>query len=263
MLLTTALLATTPKAMAKKAGAEGGAIVRGTKLVKKAIEAGRAEALAAPEPVAAGLLKKLTLPNGEGISSSLKELLKVDASWLGIDFDEDEGDIEAVTFEEAVEDFFGEDARLFAEASELFDGDCVVLGGEGETLRVLYVGEADESGEYAVITASKEAEPWVQLAPFDVWLAQALGALPAGEKPGAVPANYEDTVKELADANSDGRAGFSPTPGEAREGDEDEDEDEDEEDDDEDGEDDEGEGDAEGEDEESAADDESLDKDED
>lgn len=221
--------------MSNKIDAKGGAALRGTKLIKKAIEKGREEALADPEPVAAALLKKLVLPNGESISPSMKELLKVDASWLGMEFDEDEGEIESVTLEEAVEDFFGEDApSLFGEACELFDGDCVVIGSEADALRVLYVGEADESGEYAVLTVSKLPEPWVQLAPFDVWVAQELGALPAGSPRGAVPSDYEAAAKELADATGDGRVGFSPTAGEASEPDE---EDEDEEDEDEDDED--------------------------
>lgn len=227
--------------MAKKSDADGGAILRGTKLIKKAIEKGRAEALAAPEPVAAAVLKKLTLPNGESISPAMKELLKVDALWLGMEFDEDEGDIEGVTFEEAVEDNFGEDApELFAEACELFDGDCVLIGGASDALRMLYVGEADESGEYAVLTVSKEPKPWVELAPFDVWVAQELGALPAGTPAGAVPPGYEAAAKQLAEATSDGRVGFSPTAGERSE--DEDDEDEEDEDDENDDDDDEGDG---------------------
>jgi hypothetical protein len=216
--------------MANKSETKAGALLRGTKLIKKAIEKGREEALAEPEPVASAVLKKLALPNGEPVSPSMKELLKVDALWLGMEFDEDEGDIESVTLEEAVEDFFGEDApALFAEACELFDGDCVVIGGAAEALRVLYVGEADESGEYAVLTVAKTPEPWVALAPFDVWVGQELGALPAGSPQGAVPPDYEDAAKELAEATGDGRTGFAPTAGEPREGDdEEEDEDEDE-----------------------------------
>lgn len=217
--------------MAKKSGAEGGALLRGPKLIKKAIEKGREEALAEPEPVAPAVLKKLALPNGESVSPSMKELLKVDALWLGMEFDEDEGDIESVSLEEAVEDFFGEDApALFEEACELFDGDCVLIGGASEALRVLYVGEADESGEYAVLTVAKSPEPWVQLAPFDVWVAQELGALPVGSPSGAVPPGYEAAAKELAEATGDGRVGFSPTSGEPRERDEEEDEDEEDED---------------------------------
>jgi hypothetical protein len=216
--------------MAKPSETKGGVFLRGTKLIKKAIEKGREEALAEPEPVASAVLKKLVLPNGESVSPAMKELLKVDALWLGMEFDEDEGDIESVSFEEAVEDFFGEDApALFGEACELFDGDCVLIGGASEALRVLYAGEADESGEYAVLTIAKSPEPWVEIAPFDVWVAQELGALPAGAKLGAVPPGYEQASKELADLIGDGRVGFAPTPGEAREKDDEEDDEEDEE----------------------------------
>jgi hypothetical protein len=222
--------------MTKKSEAGAGALLRGPKLIKKAIEKGREEALSAPEPVAAAVLKKLTLPNGESISPSMKELLKVDALWLGMDFDEDEGDIEAVTLEEAVEDNFGEDApALFREACDLFDGDCVLIGGASETLRVLYIGEADESGEYAVLTLSKEPEPWVELVPFDVWVGQELGALPAGARAGAAPSGYEAAAKELAEATGDGRVGFAPTAGERSDEGEDDDDEDDDDDDDEDG----------------------------
>jgi hypothetical protein len=220
--------------MAKKSDSKDGVLLRGTKLIKQAIERGREEALAEPEPVAAAVLKKLTLPNGESISPSMKELLKVDALWLGMEFDEEEGDIESVTFEEAVEDFFGEDASaLFGEACELFDGDCVLIGGAAEALRVLYVGEADESGEYAVLTVAKAPQPWVELAPFDVWVGQELGALPEGSPVGAVPPGYEAAAKELAEATGDGRVGFSPTAGEPRERDEEEEEDDEDDEDDE------------------------------
>lgn len=224
--------------MAKPSETKGGAFLRGTKLIKKAIEKGREEALAEPEPVASAVLKKLVLPNGESVSPAMKELLKVDALWLGMEFDEDEGDIESVSFEEAVEDFFGEDApALFGEACELFDSDVVVIGGASDQLRLLYASEADETGEYAVLTVAKSPEPWVEIAPFDVWVAQELGALPAGERPGAVPPGYEEAAKEQAGIIGDGRVGFSPTPGEARERDDEEDED-DEDDEDEDGDDD-------------------------
>jgi hypothetical protein len=236
--LTFAPAALTHAAMTKKSVAEAGPSLRGPKLIKKAIEKGREDALSAPEPVAPVLLKKLTLPNGEAISPAMKELLKVDALWLGMDFDDEEGDIEAVTLEEAVEDFFGEDGPAqFGEACELFDADCIVIGGASEALRVLYVGEADGSGEYAVLTLSNAPEPWVALCPFDVWVAQELGVLAEGSPAGTAPAAYEAAAKELADATSDGRPGFASTA-RARDESEKDDEDEDDDDDDEDEEDD-------------------------
>lgn len=222
--------------MAKKATGGAAATLRGPKLIKKAIEAGRAEALSDPEPVAGVVLKKMTLPNGEPISAAMKELLKVDSLWLGIDFDDEEGDIESVTLEDLIEDEFGKEAlTTFGEALDLFGGDCIALGGASESLRFLYVGEPDESGEYAVITATKDPA-WIGgFVPFDVWVAQELGVLEAGATTGAAPAGFEEAAQALATLNGDGRLGFEPKPGERAEaGSEDEDEDEDEDDDDED-----------------------------
>jgi hypothetical protein len=215
--------------MAKKTAGDAGVALRGVKLVKKAIEAGRSEALASPEPVAAVVLKKLVLPNGEPISNGMKELLKVDALWLGLEFDEDEGEIEAVSFEDLVEDNYGEDAlTLFAEASELFAGDCIAVGGASDSVRFLYIGEADESGEYPVITMRKDPEPWVGgFVPFDVWVAQELGALKAGSEPGAVAPGYEEAAKAQAETNGDGRLGFTPVAGEQDDDDADDDDDDD------------------------------------
>ena len=211
--------------MAKKSGDAAG--LRGAKLIKKAIEAGKAEAFASPEPVAPVVLKRLVLPNGESISPSMKELLKVDSLWLGIEFDEDEGDIEAVSFEDLIEDNFGKGSlHLFAEASELFDGDCIPVGGASDSVRFLYIGEADETGEYAVITARKDPQPWVGgFIPFDVWVAQEVGAVEAPAQAGTASPQYEEAAKALADANGDGRLGFTPVAGEASD-EEDEDEDE-------------------------------------
>jgi hypothetical protein len=224
------------RCMAKKAE---GALLRGAKLIKKAIDVGRQEALAEPEPVAAAVLKKMTLPNGEPISAAMKELLKVDALWLGMEFDDEEGDIEAVTLDELIEDQFGKSAvPLFEEAIEMLAGDCIALGGASESVRFLYVGEADETGEYPVITLVKEPKPWVGgFLPFDVWVAQELGLLEApSATPGAVPQAYVSAAEALATANGDGRIGFEPKAGEA-----DPDEDEDDEDDDGDDEDSDGE----------------------
>jgi hypothetical protein len=209
----------------KKNDASGPA--RGARLVKKAIEAGKAAALSSPEALPAGILKKLTLPNGEPISPSMKELLKFDATWLGIEFDEDEGDIEAASLEELVEDEFGDDAvGQFAEAYEVLGGDCVRLGADAEGLSFLYVGEADETGEYAVVTATAEPKAWVGgFVPFDVWVAQKLGALEAPRAPGAVPPEYEPFVKALAEANGDGRTGFEPKAGDVARDDDEGDED--------------------------------------
>src|SRR4051812_30486 len=101
------------------------AVLRGAKLIKKAIETAKSTGtIAAPEPIT--VAKKLKLPNGEPISPGMKELLSFDGSWLGIEYDEDENEIEGMSLDEVIEEHFGEDAvAAFAEASELLSEDCV------------------------------------------------------------------------------------------------------------------------------------------
>jgi hypothetical protein len=101
-----------------------------------------------------------------------------------------------------------------------------VVGGAADSVRFLYIGEPDEAGEYPVLSVRKEPAPWVGgFVPFDVWLAQELGALPAGEP--LAPA-YDEAIKALAESNGDGRVGFTPEAGEASDEDEDEEDDDEE-----------------------------------
>ena len=128
---------------------------RGAKLMKKAIEAAKAPGvLGSPEPVEpASLVRKLKLPNGEPISPAMKELLAVDGAWLGIAYDDEEAEIEGASLEEVVEEHFGEEAvPAFAEAYELLGDDCVLFTTELDRPACLYVGEADEAGEYPVLS---------------------------------------------------------------------------------------------------------------
>jgi hypothetical protein len=209
--------------------------VRGNKLVKKAIEAATARGIiGSPDPVPASLLRKLKLPNGESLSPALKELLGFDGSWIGIDYDEDEAEVEGTSLEDIVEEAFGEDAvAAFGEAYELFSEDCVAFGAELSRPACLYVGAPNEGNEYAVLLLSWEdgVAKIGGFVPFDVWVAQELGALERGKAIGDVPPEYAALPQELADANGDGRLVFTPKAGEARDGDEEEDEDDDEEDD--------------------------------
>jgi hypothetical protein len=205
--------------------------LRGNKLVKKALDVAVARgAMAAPEPVPASLVRKLKLPNGESLSPALKELLAFDGAWLGIDYDEDEAEVEGTSLEDIVEEAFGEEAvAAFGEAYEILSEDCVAFGGELSRPSCLYVGTASEAKEYAVISLSWEGgvAKVGGFVPFDVWLAQELGALERGKDIGEVPAEYAGLTQELADANGDGRVVFTPEAGEAGD-DDDEDEDEDE-----------------------------------
>lgn len=210
-----------------------GAAARGAALAKRAIAAGKEKGriAAEAEPVPAGVLKKLRLPNDEKISPAMKEVLAADSSWLGLSFDEDEPEFDAMSLEDIVEQEFDEDAvSLFGEAYEMLGDECILLGGEGSSRDVLYVGTPDDSGEYPVITLHLGDAPWVGgFLPFDVWAAVKLGALDAGEGRAAAPAGYEAAAQALAQENGDGRVVFEPKAGEGGDDDDDDDEEDDEE----------------------------------
>ncbi|WP_394847057.1 hypothetical protein LZC95_06260 [Pendulispora brunnea] len=214
-------------------------LARGAALIKKSIEAAKASgAIDSPEAVPAGVLKKLRLPNDEKISPAMKELLSFDATWIGWSFDDEEPEFEPMSLEEFVEEELGEEAAAsFGEAAELLGEDCIPLPSDGEAHSFLYIGSADERGEYPVITleAGGKVSGFV---PFDVWVAQRLGALEKGELPEA----YKAVCQALAEENADGRVNFVSEARDAADRDDDdegEDEDEDEEGDDEDEDDDE------------------------
>ncbi|HQY62578.1 MAG: hypothetical protein IPF92_07045 [Myxococcales bacterium] len=194
------------------------AAVRGAKLVKKALAAAAAvDFLASPEPMAASLAKKMVLPNGEPLSAGMRALLVVDTDWLGVDFDDEEGEMSGMSLEEAVEEAFGEEAvAAFAEAYDLLPEEVVYFDGDVSRPACLYCGVADDEGEYPVIQMSWEdgVAKIGGFVPFDVWVAQELGALPRGAELGDVPAEYAALPGASAKANADGRAVFTPIAGE-------------------------------------------------
>jgi CheY-like chemotaxis protein len=204
---------------------------RGKQLVKKALEVALARGvIPSPEPLSPSLVRKLKLPNGEPLSPAMKELLTADGSWIGLDYDEDEGEIEGTLLEDVIEEAFGEEAvPAFGEATELLSEDCVAFGAELSRPACLYVGATNDAGEYPVIQLRWEdgvAEVG-GFVPFDVWLAQELGAVERGKALGDVPPEYAELGKELADSNGDGRVVFVSKAGEvSAEDDEDDEEDE-------------------------------------
>jgi hypothetical protein len=213
------------------ANKKDGAALRGAKLLKKAIEAAKATGvLGTPEPVEPGsLVRKLRLPNGEPMSPAMKELLGVDAAWLGIAYDDEEAEIEGASLEEVVEEHFGEEAvAAFAEAYEMLGDDCVLFTADLERPACLYVGEPDDEGEYPVL-----AMTWQDgvariggFVPFDVWAAQELGGLERGKDLGDVPEAYASLPQAAATANGDGRVVFTPAAGAAEKEDEDDEDEE-------------------------------------
>src|SRR5438046_452935 len=101
--------------------------LRGAKLLKKAL-ASAATIIPNPEPLPGSLAKKLVLPNGEKLSPGMKELLAFDGGWLGIEYDDEEGEVEGTSLEDILEEEFGEEAvPAFGEATEMFAEDCVAF----------------------------------------------------------------------------------------------------------------------------------------
>lgn len=209
--------------------------LRGAKLVKKALVAANASGMiSSPEPLPGSLARKMKLPNGESISPGMKELLATDAEWIGIDYDDEEAEIESLSLEDVVEEVFGEEAvPAFGEAYEMLSEDVVYFGGEVSRPACLYVGTPDDVGEYPVLLLSWDngIAKIGGFVPFDVWAAQELGGLERGKEIGDVPGEYQPLVQAMADSNGDGRILFVPKAGEApataRDDDDDDDDDHD------------------------------------
>ncbi|HMA97280.1 MAG TPA: hypothetical protein VKP30_31560 [Polyangiaceae bacterium] len=186
-------------------------VLRGTALIKKAIEAAKSNGVIdSPEPVPAAALKKLRLPNDEKISPAMKEMLTFDASWLGWEIDEEEPEFEPLSLDELIEQELGEEfVKSFGEAIELLGEDCLLIDDGTEKKRFLYVGTPDDKGEYPVITLTNDDACQVAgFVPFDVWVAQQLGVLEEEKHVGYVPEGYEGFCKALAESNGDGRVSF-------------------------------------------------------
>lgn len=203
-------------------------VLRGAKLLKKALEVGKTSGVLSDlDPVPSSLARKMKLPNGESLSPGLKEMLATDNAWLGIDFDEDEAEIESTSLEDIVEEHFGEEAvAAFGEAYEMLGDDFVAFAAELDRPSCLYVGSPDDAGEYPVISMTFEGgvARIGGFVPFDVWAAQQLGALERGKDIGDVPPEYAEHPKALAEANGDGRIVFTPKAGEVEADDDDDDE---------------------------------------
>jgi hypothetical protein len=196
-------------------------LVRGSKLVKRATAAASGSGLlAAPEPLTASLARKMVLPNGEPMSPGMKELLTTDTDWIGIEYDDEEAEIEGMSLEDVVVEVFGEEAvAAFGEAYDLLTEDVVYFNGEVSRPACLYCGTPDDAGEYPVLQLSWDhgVARIGGFAPFDVWVAQELGALPRGQEIGDLPPDYAALAAALAQANGDGRVAFTPKAGEGTE----------------------------------------------
>lgn len=186
---------------------------RGAALIKIVIEAARGEDITHPRPVPSAILKRLTLPGSEPLSSGMRELLAFDTSWVGMSYDDEDAAFEALSLEELVEqEFDKETVPRFAEAYGILDEDCILIDNGSDSTQFLYVGTCDDAGEFPVITLSDDDGPKVfGFVPFDIWVAQQLGVIPNDKGDGSVPPEYAPMVKDLAAKNGDGRSSFVPS----------------------------------------------------
>jgi hypothetical protein len=110
----------------------------------------------------------------------------------------------------------------------MLGGDCIFFSTELERPACLYVGEADDAGEYSVLSMTWQdgVATIGGFVPFDLWAAQELGALERGKNIGDVPEAYAALPHAAATANGDGRVAFTPKAGETEGDDEGEEEEE-------------------------------------
>jgi hypothetical protein len=192
--------------------------LRGAALVNQAIAMIREKGLIpSPEPLAAAVLKKLRLPNDEKLSPGLKTFLAFDVSMFNFSFDEEDPEFDVLSLDEFVDEAMGEDAvPFYREAYDLLTGDCIAIGEHQPGVHsFLYVGDPDSAGEYAVVSLLAGSRKVFGFVPFDAWVAQSIGALPA-----TLGEDYQPFVAELAQVNGDGRTEFECDPDHKSDGDE-------------------------------------------
>ncbi len=167
------------KVKAKKVAAES--VVRGPALIA-AIQAalvGKGSPIGDPAPLDAKAILAAEKAAGVALSPSMFALLSFDAGW--IDRQHDWFIHQKLRAAPTIE-VIGEHAGVFAEMYEaacarLFPGKALGLDQGSDSMRLLYLGDPDELGEYPVLFSDHDDLPMigVEHAGFDVWLAQELG----------------------------------------------------------------------------------------
>jgi hypothetical protein len=194
-------------------GGENGTPLRGATLVAQAVEAGKRRGLfAACKPMPASLIHSLKFEDGRPLSPAMRALLEVDAMWLGIEYDESDFVVDGVPLEDFVAEELDEEfVNTFFSAYAELAADCVPFNAETSRPACLYLGQTDTEGEFPVIMLESWEQGEMRLGgfvPFDVWLAQELGALEGGRALEDVPPEYAGLPKQLANENAGGCLAF-------------------------------------------------------
>jgi hypothetical protein len=128
------------------------------------------------------VIAKLAFPGGKRLPPSLERWLAYDAEYLRIFDKVSKPKLERRSFREMMEREFDADAAEAFDFSDLLPGDCYALPSGSDSRAFLYVGEADDAGEYPVLLVDTDDTPFVcvEYPGLDVYLAMSFDVLKPG-----------------------------------------------------------------------------------
>lgn len=153
--------------------AKPGKAVRGVELVERVIHQLAASDVSDPRPLTPAQIAELTMPNGRPLPPSLARFLAFDGPYLRV-LEHDGTRLAFRSFLDMMREQFDDaTAEQYADLARALPGQCLVVPGGSDSRRFMYVGEADEYGEYPVLVVDTDELPWVGLAypGLDVYLA--------------------------------------------------------------------------------------------
>lgn len=105
-----------------------------------------------PEGLTPEELAGLSLPGGRPLPPSLAKLLAYDQDFLDVLEDDDDGKLALSfrSFADMMAEQFDDETAENADFSDVLPGQCLLLDGDNESCRFMYVGEPDAFGEYPV-----------------------------------------------------------------------------------------------------------------
>ena len=128
-----------------------------------------------PEGLTPEELAGLSLPGGRPLPPSLAKLLAYDQDFLDVLEDDDDGKLALSfrSFKDMMAEQFDDETADNADFSDVLPGQCLLISGEAEVRRFMYVGEPDAFGEYPVFVVDIEDVPFVAIEypGLDVFLA--------------------------------------------------------------------------------------------
>ncbi|WP_434425016.1 DUF6892 domain-containing protein [Nannocystis pusilla] len=152
---------------------------------------------AGPAPVPAAALARLSLPGGRPLPPSFRRWLECDGRYVGVLGRGRKAQLVVRPFRELVGEWKPRRSKAWNTLATLLPGDVVPLLEEDDTLVALYLGAADEQGEFPVLEVSADFMTTVSLShpSFDVWIAERVGAR---ERKIAAYAMFDDPVHGAA-----------------------------------------------------------------